>query len=162
MCFWHIVQVDVYLARPNERFVHPPGSSAGRCFSAQVDGVKNPKQTSVFFEDMPIHTASFAADGAYIVAAGRRKHFYVYDLGAGRVDRVAGEAMQGLHALLSVRPSACWLACLFCTEFRQLRWGECFASLGRPDRVPACTAFEDRNHALLEMGTLLMPATWGD
>ena len=32
----------------------------------QVDGVRNPKVQSVFFEDMPVHRASFANDGAQV------------------------------------------------------------------------------------------------
>jgi U3 small nucleolar RNA-associated protein 18 len=55
-----------------------------------VDGTRNPKLQGVHFEDMPIHRAAFASDGASVVATGRRRHFYVYHLEAGRVERVAG------------------------------------------------------------------------
>ena len=34
--------------------------------------------------------ARFSGDGRQVIAAGRRKHFYVYDLGGGRVERVHG------------------------------------------------------------------------
>lgn len=55
-----------------------------------VDGAKNASVQSVFLEDMPVRTAAFAAGGVSVVAAGRRKFFYVFDLAAGRVERVAG------------------------------------------------------------------------
>jgi len=32
----------------------------------QVDGVKNPKVQSVFFDDMPVHRAAFADGGAQV------------------------------------------------------------------------------------------------
>lgn len=38
------------------------------CLS-QVDGIKNPKVQSVFFEDMPVHRASFANGGAQVLLA---------------------------------------------------------------------------------------------
>ncbi len=36
----------------------------------QVDGVKNPKVQSVFFDDMPVHRAAFANDGAQVRQSG--------------------------------------------------------------------------------------------
>eukprot|EP00897_Mesotaenium_endlicherianum_P005820 jgi/Mesen1/5266/ME000263S04377 len=56
----------------------------------QVDGKRNPKVQSIFLEDMPIHRAAFSADGRHVIAAGRRKWFYSYDLVAGKVQRVGG------------------------------------------------------------------------
>ncbi|DBB01100.1 hypothetical protein WJX77_009600 [Trebouxia sp. C0004] len=56
----------------------------------QVDGIENPKVQSVYFPDTPLHKAAFANDGAQIVASGRRKCFYIYDLAASRVERVQG------------------------------------------------------------------------
>lgn len=32
----------------------------------QVDGIENPKVQSVFFPDLPLHTAAFANDGAQV------------------------------------------------------------------------------------------------
>lgn len=55
-----------------------------------IDGVSNPKIQSIFFEDMPIHTAAFARGGSVVVASGRRSFFYVLDLPAGRVEKVSG------------------------------------------------------------------------
>ena len=37
---------------------------------AQVDGVKNPKVQSVFFDDMPVHRAAFADGGAQVGFCG--------------------------------------------------------------------------------------------
>ncbi|KAJ3381741.1 U3 snoRNP protein [Entophlyctis sp. JEL0112] len=54
-----------------------------------VDGKFNPKLQSVFFKDMPIHSAGFSADGRQVVVTGRRKFFYVYDVEAGQAERIA-------------------------------------------------------------------------
>jgi U3 small nucleolar RNA-associated protein 18 len=56
----------------------------------QVDGKSNPKVQGVFFEDLPIRTAEFSADGSEIFLCGRRKFFYVYDLAAAAVKKVQG------------------------------------------------------------------------
>mmetsp|Transcript_17016 Transcript_17016/g.28701 ORF Transcript_17016/g.28701 Transcript_17016/m.28701 type:complete len:535 (+) Transcript_17016:177-1781(+) len=56
----------------------------------QIDGSRNPKVQTVFLEDMPIHTARFSGDGRQVIMSGRRRHFYVYDLGGGQVERVHG------------------------------------------------------------------------
>lgn len=56
----------------------------------QVDGIRNPAVQSIFLEDCPIRTAAFSGGGHHIVAAGRRPFFYVYDLAAAKVERVAG------------------------------------------------------------------------
>ncbi|KAJ9520006.1 hypothetical protein QJQ45_029950, partial [Haematococcus lacustris] len=58
----------------------------------QVDGVRNSAVQTVFLADCPIQQASWAAGGAQVVMAGRRPHFYCYDLGGGRVERVLGPA----------------------------------------------------------------------
>ncbi|KAJ3321045.1 U3 snoRNP protein [Blyttiomyces sp. JEL0837] len=55
-----------------------------------IDGKTNPKLQSVHFQDMPIFSADFTADGREIVLSGRRKHFYVYNLEKGVVERVQG------------------------------------------------------------------------
>ncbi|KAJ3131330.1 U3 snoRNP protein [Physocladia obscura] len=54
-----------------------------------VDGKFNPKIQSVFFKDMPIHSADFTSDGKHVVVAGRRKFFYVYDVEAGQVEKIS-------------------------------------------------------------------------
>ena len=56
----------------------------------QVDGRTNALVQSVFFGDMPIYDAAFSPDGRSIVACGRRKFFYSYDVEAGLVDRIPG------------------------------------------------------------------------
>mmetsp|Transcript_21125 Transcript_21125/g.54156 ORF Transcript_21125/g.54156 Transcript_21125/m.54156 type:complete len:301 (-) Transcript_21125:69-971(-) len=56
----------------------------------QVDGIRNPAVQSLFLEDCPITNAAFSGGGQHIVAAGRRPFFYIYDLTAARVERVAG------------------------------------------------------------------------
>ncbi|GAX80986.1 hypothetical protein CEUSTIGMA_g8421.t1 [Chlamydomonas eustigma] len=67
----------------------------------QVDGVRNPRVQSVFLEDCPVQQAAFAKGGAEIIAVGRRPHFYVYDLAAGHVERVAGPSGFKLKSLES-------------------------------------------------------------
>lgn len=54
----------------------------------QIDGKRNPKVQGIFLEDFPIHKAAFVPDGSGVVAAGRRNFFFVYDLQAGKVERV--------------------------------------------------------------------------
>ncbi|EKX37648.1 hypothetical protein GUITHDRAFT_77909 [Guillardia theta CCMP2712] len=56
----------------------------------QVDGKKNPKVQSVYFEDLPITSAEFSADGDEVFVSGRRKHFYVYNLAAAQIEKVEG------------------------------------------------------------------------
>ncbi|CAI2168790.1 11953_t:CDS:10 [Funneliformis geosporum] len=56
----------------------------------QIDGVKNPKIQSVFFNDLPILKAEFNPSGSEIIATGRRKYFYIYNIEAGNVDRSHG------------------------------------------------------------------------
>ncbi|KAL6066883.1 U3 snoRNP protein [Balamuthia mandrillaris] len=55
----------------------------------QVDGKRNPKMQSVFFEDTPIHKASFTPDGKEAIVVGRRKWFYSYDIVSGKINKVA-------------------------------------------------------------------------
>eukprot|EP00955_Chlamydomonas_euryale_P059265 357327-Chlamydomonas_euryale.AAC.1 len=57
---------------------------------AQVDGVRNPRVQSIYLEDTPVHRAAFACGGSHILAAGRRPHFYLYDVAASRIERVPG------------------------------------------------------------------------
>ncbi|KAJ3219529.1 U3 small nucleolar RNA-associated protein 18 [Dinochytrium kinnereticum] len=55
-----------------------------------IDGQLNPKVQSVYFKDLPILAADFTSDGRQIIASGRRKHFYVYDIDKGMVERIYG------------------------------------------------------------------------
>jgi len=57
-----------------------------------VDGARNAQLAGVHFQDMPVHRAAFGGDGERIVLTGRRPFFYVYHLGAGRAERIAGIA----------------------------------------------------------------------
>lgn len=54
------------------------------------DGVHNPLVQSVCISDMPVHQAAFAAGGRLVIASGRRKFFYIWDLEAQRLDRIKG------------------------------------------------------------------------
>ena len=56
----------------------------------QVDGVRNPRVSSIILEDCPIHKASFAMGGRQIIATGRRPFFYIYDVTASKVERIEG------------------------------------------------------------------------
>jgi hypothetical protein len=84
-----------------------------------VDGTSNPKIQSIFLPDMPIHTARFTSDGSEVILAGRRKFFYVFNVVAGKVEKV-----QGVIGTLSSIPSICtemyqegmirvWSLCLY-------------------------------------------------
>ncbi|KAI8079668.1 WD40-repeat-containing domain protein [Gilbertella persicaria] len=56
----------------------------------QIDGKINPKIQSVVFKDMPIYHAEFHPSGNQIIASGRRKFFYIYDIQSGVIDRCPG------------------------------------------------------------------------
>lgn len=56
----------------------------------QVDGLRNPKLQTVFFEDCPVTKAAFCLGGSSVLCAGRRPHFYMYNVDAGRIDRIQG------------------------------------------------------------------------
>lgn len=56
----------------------------------QVDGKKNPKIQSVIFNDLQILKAEFNPSGSEIIASGRRKYFYIYNIEAGSIDRSQG------------------------------------------------------------------------
>ena len=66
-----------------------------------MDGVRNPRVQSIFLEDCPVHEAAFAMGGSQILAVGRRPHFYVYDMAAGRVERVGGPTGCAMKSLES-------------------------------------------------------------
>jgi hypothetical protein len=55
-----------------------------------VDGARNRKVQSIFFPDLPIHKAVFTASGDEVIAAGRRKFFYSFDVRAGKVTKIGG------------------------------------------------------------------------
>lgn len=55
-----------------------------------MDGVKNELVQSLFLDDLPIHTAHWGGGGQYVVAGGRRKHIYIFDLLAQKCERVQG------------------------------------------------------------------------
>mmetsp|Transcript_732 Transcript_732/g.769 ORF Transcript_732/g.769 Transcript_732/m.769 type:complete len:445 (-) Transcript_732:178-1512(-) len=54
----------------------------------QIDGDNNPKLNSVYFHDLPIGNASFTTDGSTIIASGRKKHYYTYDLGKNQIQKI--------------------------------------------------------------------------
>ncbi|KAJ3057671.1 U3 snoRNP protein, partial [Quaeritorhiza haematococci] len=54
----------------------------------QIDGKINTKIQSVFLSDLPIHRASFTPDGREIIATGRRKFFYAYDVESGTISKI--------------------------------------------------------------------------
>ncbi|XP_010274110.1 PREDICTED: U3 small nucleolar RNA-associated protein 18 homolog [Nelumbo nucifera] len=54
----------------------------------QIDGKRNPKVQSIFLEDCPIRKACFLPDGSQVIAGGRRKFFYSFDLVKAKVDKI--------------------------------------------------------------------------
>jgi U3 small nucleolar RNA-associated protein 18 len=54
----------------------------------QIDGKTNPKIQSIYFQDMPIYSAEFLADGKEVIVSGRRKFFYFVDIERGQVEKV--------------------------------------------------------------------------
>ena len=61
----------------------------GTCSLFQIDGKTNPKMQTVNFENFPVKTAHFTADGSQFIAGSQHfGHFFVYDMLAGRTIRV--------------------------------------------------------------------------
>ncbi|KAG0199933.1 U3 small nucleolar RNA-associated protein 18 [Mortierella sp. GBA30] len=80
----------------------------------QVDGKLNQLVQSVFYKDMPIYKAAFSATGKEIIASGRRKYFYTYDIEAGKVDKsqgIYGRQEKSLEKF-SLSPCGQWIAFL--------------------------------------------------
>ncbi|XP_054716390.1 LOW QUALITY PROTEIN: U3 small nucleolar RNA-associated protein 18 homolog [Uloborus diversus] len=64
-------------------------STSGTLNLFQIDGKINSKIQSVHFENFPIHTAHFTADGNEIVAGSNKfGHFFTYDMISGKTSRV--------------------------------------------------------------------------
>lgn len=61
-----------------------------------VDGVRNTCLQSVFLQDLPVMNTCLACGGNTVVAAGRRKYFYVWDVNSQSLERVQG--VQGLDS----------------------------------------------------------------
>jgi len=62
---------------------------AGVASLFQIDGKSNPKMQTVNFENYPIKTAHFTADGKnFVVGSQHFSHFYMYDMMAGKTIKV--------------------------------------------------------------------------
>lgn len=44
---------------------------------------------SVFLEDLPIYSGNFINGGEQILFSGNRKHMYLFDLAASKVDKIS-------------------------------------------------------------------------
>lgn len=53
-----------------------------------IDGTRNAKIQSIFFEDYPIHKASFLPNGSQVIVSGRRNYFHSFDLEKANFDRI--------------------------------------------------------------------------
>ncbi|KAI8597009.1 WD40-repeat-containing domain protein [Dissophora ornata] len=80
----------------------------------QIDGKLNQLMQSIFYKDMPIYKAAFSATGNSVVASGRRKYFYTYDIDAGKVDKSQGIYGRQEKSLEKFALSPCgqWIAFL--------------------------------------------------
>eukprot|EP00903_Cladosiphon_okamuranus_P020562 g18874.t1 len=79
----------------------------------QVDGVRNAKVHSIFFEDLPITSAAFTGVDQAIVT-GRRSFFYSYDVTTGKVMKIprifsSGRAEKHVETF-AASPDGRWLA----------------------------------------------------
>jgi hypothetical protein len=45
---------------------------------------------SIFLEDLPIYKGQFINGGKQALFTGNRRHMYLFDLGAGRVEKLSG------------------------------------------------------------------------
>ncbi|RHZ79524.1 hypothetical protein Glove_144g149 [Diversispora epigaea] len=73
----------------------------------QIDGKKNPKIQSVVFDDLPINCASFNPSGSEIIVTGRRKHFYIYNIESGNIERSNGITGLEINSLENFNISPC-------------------------------------------------------
>jgi U3 small nucleolar RNA-associated protein 18 len=55
-----------------------------------IDGKRNNKIQSIFFDKTPIYCTQFTPDGSSIYVSGRRKYFHIYDLESGRISKIPG------------------------------------------------------------------------
>ena len=54
-----------------------------------IDGKTNPVATSLYIENCPFQTALFHPDGKRVIAAGRRRYLFFWDLETGSVEKVS-------------------------------------------------------------------------
>ncbi|KAK9456517.1 WD40-repeat-containing domain protein [Dipodascopsis uninucleata] len=54
-----------------------------------TDGKVNQLATSLHIRSSPIQTAQFHPDGRRVFAGGRRRHFYIWDLESGEVEKIS-------------------------------------------------------------------------
>lgn len=55
-----------------------------------IDGVHNNIVQSIYLQDLPVKSACFACGGNSVLASGRRKFFYVWDVSSQSLERVKG------------------------------------------------------------------------
>lgn len=55
----------------------------------QIDGKHNPVATSLHIENCPFRTALFHPDGKRVIAAGRRRYMFIWDLETGSVEKIS-------------------------------------------------------------------------
>lgn len=64
----------------------------------QVDGKENPKLQTINFQNFPIRTGKFSANGnEFIVGSQHHPHYYIYDMMAGKSIKVPWKAQTGEH-----------------------------------------------------------------
>ncbi|EEB05524.1 CGI-48 family protein [Schizosaccharomyces japonicus yFS275] len=55
----------------------------------QLDGRTNPLLTSMHLRSSDLQTAAFHPDGKHVIAGGRRRYFYIWDLETSKVQKVS-------------------------------------------------------------------------
>lgn len=88
-CF--IIQAVIQSVKfhPNGQFLLTAGlDKTLRLF--RIDGKRNEKVASIYFDDLPIHNAKFTPNGKEIICTGRRPYFYVYNLSSGTSSKIKG------------------------------------------------------------------------
>lgn len=72
--------------------------NSGTCSLFQVDGKENPKIQTVNFENFPIKTAKFSANGnEFIVGSQQHPHFYIYDMMIGKIIKIPWKSRSQEH-----------------------------------------------------------------
>jgi U3 small nucleolar RNA-associated protein 18 len=79
-----------------------------------IDGKLNTPASSLFLRNIPIQNASFHPDGKRVFAGGRRKHFHVWDLESGKIDKISRmyghESMQTSMEQFALSPDGQFMA----------------------------------------------------
>jgi U3 small nucleolar RNA-associated protein 18 len=82
----------------------------------RIDGARNPKLQAVHLRALPIFAAAFTDSGREVIASGRRKYFYTYDLEHGavrKISHITGRTEKSLESMVASTDGK-WIVFLGC------------------------------------------------